>query len=78
MYSVTPFSPVLGSLPSPFSLLLGLLELLLRPEEELRFAFLLLSGSAFFFSGSRRNFGMNFSFFVLQLPEEKGDSATIA
>jgi hypothetical protein len=55
-----------------------LLELLLRPEEELRFAFLLLSGSAFFFSGSRRNFGMNFSFFVLQLPEEKGDSATIA
>jgi hypothetical protein len=49
MYSVTPFSPVLGSLPSPFSLLLGLLELLLRPEEELRFAFLLLSGSHLFF-----------------------------
>jgi hypothetical protein len=63
MYSVTPFSPVLGSLPSPFSLLLGLLELLLRPEEELRFAFLLSSGSHLFFFWILKKLWHEFFFF---------------
>jgi hypothetical protein len=51
MYSVTPFSPVLGSLPSPFSLLLGFAEAFVATGggADLRIAFLLLSGSHLFF-----------------------------
>jgi len=76
---VAPFSPVLGSLPSPFSLLLGLLELLSRPEEELfasHFSFCL--DRICFFWILKKLWHEFLCFFGLQLPEEKGDSATIA
>jgi hypothetical protein len=52
MYSVTPFSPVLGSLPSPFSLLLGLLELLFATGGGASLCISSFVWIAFVFSGS--------------------------